>query len=81
LKRGLKNTREPQVYLGPLLPQGWQDYFTARRAGAYWGLSIVCGVCHATPPSELKGTRRWRWLAVHNVTEHETVKGKGDGDK
>jgi len=60
-------------YLSPLLPIGWQAYFTVRRAGRYWGLSITCPNCSATPPAKLLGAQRWRWLAVH-VAEHKPVK-------
>lgn len=57
-------------YLSQFLPSGWDNYFTPRRAGAYYGLNIVCPVCHEKPPQELKGNRRWRWLATHQAVSH-----------
>lgn len=64
----------PQVgmrYLRHLLPANYQHYFKVRRAGAYWGLSIICPQCDEAPPHELKGNRRWRWLAAHQATAHQ----------
>lgn len=62
---------EATIYLGPLLPAHWQQYFTARRAGKYWGLSIICPVCHEKPPETCDyGLRRWRWLSVHMADKH-----------
>lgn len=58
-------------YLRHLLPGGFDRYFTVRKAGAYWGLSIRCPICDEVPPQELKGNRRWRWLAAHQATEHQ----------
>jgi hypothetical protein len=58
-------------YLNALLPSGWEKFFNPRRAGAYYGLSITCPICHETPPRELRGNRRWRWLAAHQATEHQ----------
>lgn len=58
-------------YLGPMLPVGWSTYFEARRAGKYFGLTIECPVCNATPPEGMRyGNRRWRWLSVH-LAEHK----------
>lgn len=57
-------------YLNRLLPSGWSNYFTPRKAGAYYGLGVRCPVCEARPPREIKyGGQRWRWLTVHMV-EH-----------
>lgn len=72
-KRSSNTTPIPQVYLGPLLPTGWQRYFSAKRAGKYWGLRITCPFCKATPPTEIVGARRWRWLSVH-VAEHKKAR-------
>ena len=54
-----------------MLPANWQTYFTARRAGKYWGLSVVCPVCKALPDEACDyGLRRWRWLAAHMADKH-----------
>jgi hypothetical protein len=61
------------AYLRSLLPAGWQRYFHARPAGKYWGLSIICPVCEAKPPQQVRyGSQRWRWLAAH-LTSHKQV--------
>lgn len=57
-------------YLAPLLPAHFDRYFTPVRAGAYYGLRLACPVCHTKPPTELKGARRWRWLACHQASNH-----------
>lgn len=72
-KRSSSTTQKAQVYLGPLLPAGWQSYFDVRRAGKYWGLSIVCPTCGEAPPKDLLGGRRWRWLSVH-IAKHKPVR-------
>lgn len=66
-----KDTLKGLAYLQPFLPLGWQSFFSIRRAGRYWGLSIVCPQCGAAPPSEIDyGNRRWRWLTVHLAKQH-----------
>jgi hypothetical protein len=62
--------QQASAYLQQLLPSGWDSYFSARRAGSYYGLYIQCPVCSEIPPPEVQGSRRWRWLAVH-ITNHE----------
>lgn len=59
--------RTASKYLRVSLPDGWEKYYSARRAGKYYGLSINCPVCGEPPPRELelKGAQRWRWLSVH----------------
>jgi hypothetical protein len=70
-KHTSSTTQTAQVYLGKLLPTGWSNYFVARRAGKYWGLSVICPVCKAKAPDECDyGLRRWRWLSVHMAEEH-----------
>lgn len=63
--RGSTPTRTAQALLDRLLPDGWESYFTMRRAGKWWGLSIQCPTCEVRPPKELLGAQRWRWLAAH----------------
>jgi hypothetical protein len=68
-----KDRLEGLTYLAPMLPLGWQNFFSLRRAGRYWGLSIVCPQCGASPPAEVDyGSRRWRWLTVHMAKQHTT---------
>jgi len=70
-KHGSKPIAMALAYLSPMLPGNWQTYFTARRAGKYWGLSVVCPVCKALPdPACDYGLRRWRWLAAHMADKH-----------
>jgi hypothetical protein len=58
-------------YLAPLLPDGFERLFTMRRAGRYWGLTVECPICKATPPRECDyGLRRWRWLSSHLALNH-----------
>src|ERR1041385_8653608 len=66
----LKPTRAALDYLGPFLPHNWQNYFTVRRAGKVWGLSIACPRCHKHPPGVVKPWNRWRWLTAHIAEEH-----------
>jgi len=62
-------------YLQPLLPTGWDNYFSARRVGKYWGITVQCPVCDEHAPAELHWThRKWRWLAVHIRCEHKVEK-------
>jgi hypothetical protein len=72
-KASLKYKHVAQEFLSPLLPVGWQSYFDIRKAGKWWGLSLVCPTCGETPPSKLLGSRRWRWLAVH-IAKHKPVR-------
>jgi hypothetical protein len=61
---------KPSVYLGPLLPAGWQRLFKVHM-GCYPGLKVVCPVCQTVPPPACDyGLRRWRWLAVHLAEKH-----------
>lgn len=62
--------RRATTYLSALLPKGWQQVYTPLRAGSYFGLRISCPKCSATPPKELVGSQRWRWLSVHQQLEH-----------
>ena len=72
-RAGSKSTRVATEYLSPLLPTGWERSFEIRRAGKYWGLSVVCPVCGERPPVELAyGIRRWRWMTVH-VARHRPI--------
>src|SRR5262245_58348986 len=72
---GSKPMREALTYLAPLLPSGWDNYFSSRRAGRYWGLTVQCPVCDEHAPPELNyGNRKWRWLAVHMSCEHKVEK-------
>lgn len=64
---------DARAFLTPLLPLGWQKYFNIKKAGKYWGLSLVCPVCREAPPSKLTGSRKWRWLAVH-ISKHKPVR-------
>ena len=65
-KHGSKYTQKAMAYLQPLLPTGWERYFSARRAGKWWGLSVKCPVCGDLAPPELHySSRKWRWLSVH----------------
>lgn len=55
------------------LPTRYAEYFDIRRAGKYWGLSIICPTCGEAPPGSVVGGRRWRWLAVH-IAKHKPVR-------
>lgn len=68
--KSLQDSQLATDYLSPLLPTGWERYFSAQRAGKYWGLSITCPVCGERPASSIKGGRRWRWLSVH-ISKHK----------
>src|SRR5207248_3069740 len=73
-KRGSKPIATALAYLRPMLPANWQTYFTARRAGRYRGLSVVCPVCKALPDETCDdGLRRWRWLA-DDMTDDEQAR-------
>lgn len=66
--------------LSKLLPKGSLAFFDVRKAGKYYGLGIVCPVkvkrdgvsekCGVTPPANLLGSRRWRWLSAHIAVAH-----------
>ena len=65
-RRGSRSMQQALAYLRPSLPTGWHDYFSPRRAGRYWGLSIVCPRCEEKPPVGVESSaQRWRWLSVH----------------
>lgn len=68
-KPGSQLTQADREFLNKLLPAGWGSFFSPHR-GKYPGLQIKCPKCGAVPPAHLKGNRRWRWLAVHEVAEH-----------
>lgn len=71
LKPGYKPTRQAQTYLHELLPGGWQTFFSERRTGKYYGLTIKCPFCKALPPASVGyGARKWRWLSVHISLKH-----------
>lgn len=72
-KPSLSTTLKAQVYLGPLLPTGWEHYFSSRGAGRYYGLNIKCALCGKQPPEELSCYQKWRYLAVH-ATQHRRPK-------
>src|SRR4030095_11961769 len=72
-KRGYKHMQEAQAYLANLLPSGWESYFVPRRGGKSWGLTVQCPICSRVPPPEVDyGLRKWRWLAVHISTDHNS---------
>ena len=76
LRSSFVATRRATSYLSALLPKGWQRVYTSCRAGSYFGLRIVGNHCHATPPRELVGAQRWRWLSVHVELEHAAAHSK-----
>jgi hypothetical protein len=55
------------------LPSVCAHFFTIRRAGKGWGLSIECPHCGDRPPEFVPTWGRWRWLSVH-ITTHN-IKG------
>lgn len=69
-KRSSSSTLRAQLYLGKMLPVGFLSFFETRRAGRYYGLRIKCPHCELTPPRELLGSQRWRYLAVHIAKVH-----------
>lgn len=65
---GFKLTLSTMDSLESHLPPRWARHFVARQYGRYMGLAILCPVCGASPPAELKySNRKWRWLAVHEI--------------
>jgi hypothetical protein len=66
-----KILHEARAYLRVSLPAGWQNYFSARRTGKYFGLTIRCPHCEQTAPDRVGPHQRWRWLAVHVSSQHK----------
>lgn len=69
-RRKSKPSQTALKSLRPSLPGGWELYFSARKAGSHWGLTIQCPHCLSRPPKDVRPWQRWRWLAVH-VAEHK----------
>lgn len=68
------NSQRAREFLDNILPNGWESYFSPKRAGKYYGLGIVCSVC-GMRPSHLKQHHRWRWLAVHEAMHKRVGRG------
>jgi hypothetical protein len=60
--------RQVVGFLNHYLPQGWQTYFNARRAGFHAGIEYRCPFCNDPPPTIKEvgsHSRRVRWMMAH----------------
>src|SRR5579864_366417 len=67
----VKMLRVSTAHLRESLPNDALHYFTHRKYGNHLGLSCTCPKCGLRPPQHVKSWNRWRWLAVHEISDHK----------